>query len=139
MIGLAREINGYVEPWVSRPVTQPKSKVGNPANFISGGLNPHIPWYLPPSPILSNSAWPQRRALRAIPGISPQVLCQGRRLGKRIAPKQTTDDNVVVWIGTEKCIETNKITSSALHERWLRLRLTIKGKELHIHLSYIAA
>ncbi|KAK7224815.1 hypothetical protein V2G26_012818 [Clonostachys chloroleuca] len=49
-----------------------------------------------------------------------------------------THQNLVIWIGTEKGIETKKITSSARHERWFRLRVTIQGKDLQIHLSHIA-
>ncbi|KAH7250799.1 hypothetical protein MRS44_000059 [Fusarium solani] len=49
------------------------------------------------------------------------------------------EDNLVLWIGTGKAVETKKIVSAARRERWFHVRLTIRGKELQLELSHLKA
>lgn len=48
------------------------------------------------------------------------------------------DDNLVLWIGTEKGVETKKIASAARRERWFHVRINIQGKNLEIQLFHVA-
>lgn len=48
-------------------------------------------------------------------------------------------DNLVVWVGTAAGVQTIKVATSARRERWFHTRITIRGKNVEISITHVAA